>query len=154
MDNDINLTVCIDKVAASGGYMLMCSGDELLANKSSIVGSIGVISASFGFKDLIEKIGVQRRVFTAGENKSFLDPFLEVKEKDVEKLIKVQKSIFENFKALSLIDYSELKPSNCRWADVDKKMGSSKGHNIPQSICFTNFIKDKNYLLNFLNEIF
>jgi hypothetical protein len=63
-------------------------------------------------------------------------------------------SFFKKFKGINFIDYSELKPSNCRWADVDKKMGSSKGHNIPQSICFTNFIKDKNYLLNFLNEIF
>lgn len=63
-------------------------------------------------------------------------------------------SFFKKFKGMNFIDYSELKPSNCRWADVDKKMGSSKGHNIPQSICFTNFIKDKNYLLNFLNEIF
>ena len=98
--NNVKVLTVAEDVAASGGYMLMCSGDELLANKSSIVGSIGVISASFGFKDLIEKIGVQRRVFTAGENKSFLDPFQEVKEKDVEKLIKVQKSIFENFKAL------------------------------------------------------
>ena len=98
--NNVRVLTVAEDVAASGGYMLMCSGDELLANKSSIVGSIGVISASFGFKDLIEKIGVQRRVFTAGENKSFLDPFQEVKEKDVEKLIKVQKSIFENFKTL------------------------------------------------------
>ena len=82
--------------------MLMCAGDELLANKSSIVGSIGVISASFGFKDLIEKIGIQRRIFTAGENKSFLDPFVDVQDKDVDKLIKVQVSIFENFKSLVL----------------------------------------------------
>ena len=87
--------------------MLMCAGDELIANKSSIVGSIGVISASFGFKDLIEKIGVKRRIFTAGENKSFLDPFVDVQDKDVEKLIKVQTSIFKNFKALVLKNRKE-----------------------------------------------
>ena len=100
--NNVKVLTIAEDVAASGGYMLMCSGDELLANKSSIVGSIGVISASFGFKDLIKKIGVQRRIFTAGENKSFLDPFKDVQEKDVEKLIKVQKSIFENFRDLVL----------------------------------------------------
>tara|TARA_A100001011_G_scaffold88458_1_gene92844 strand:- start:897 stop:1718 length:822 start_codon:yes stop_codon:yes gene_type:complete len=100
--NNVKVLTIAEDVAASGGYMLMCSGDKLLANKSSIVGSIGVISASFGFKELIEKIGVQRRIFTAGENKSFLDPFIDVQDKDVEKLINVQKSIFENFKTLVL----------------------------------------------------
>ena len=82
--------------------MLMCAGDILLANKSSIVGSIGVISASFGFKKLIDKVGIKRRVFTKGDRKSFLDPFEEVSKKDVSKLIKVQDSIFENFKNLVL----------------------------------------------------
>jgi signal peptide peptidase SppA len=93
------LTVAED-VAASGGYMLMCSGDKLFANKSSIVGSIGVISASFGFKKLIDKIGVKRRIFTKGDKKSFLDPFEDVSKKDIDKLIKVQDSIFQNFKEL------------------------------------------------------
>ena len=93
------ITVAED-VAASGGYMLMCAGDKLFANKSSIVGSIGVISASFGFKKLIDKIGIKRRVFTKGDRKSFLDPFEDVSKKDVDKLIKVQDSIFENFKDL------------------------------------------------------
>jgi signal peptide peptidase SppA len=101
-ENKVKVITIAEDVAASGGYMLMCAGDELLANKSSIVGSIGVISASFGFKDLIEKIGIQRRIFTAGENKSFLDPFVDVQDKDVDKLIKVQVSIFENFKSLVL----------------------------------------------------
>ena len=105
--NKVKVITIAEDVAASGGYMLMCAGDELLANKSSIVGSIGVISASFGFKDLIEKLGVKRRIFTAGENKSFLDPFVDVQDKDVEKLIKVQVSIFENFKALVLKNRKE-----------------------------------------------
>lgn len=78
----------------------MCAGDKLFANKSSIVGSIGVISASFGFKKLIDKIGIKRRVFTKGDKKSFLDPFEDVSKKDIDKLIKVQDSIFENFKSL------------------------------------------------------
>ena len=103
----VKVVTIAEDVAASGGYMLMCAGDELLANKSSIVGSIGVISASFGFKDLIEKLGVKRRIFTAGENKSFLDPFVDVQDKDVEKLIKVQVSIFENFKSLVLKNRKE-----------------------------------------------
>ena len=66
--------VFAEDVAASGGYLIACSGDEIYANPSSIIGSIGVIYSSFGFKDLIQKIGVQRRVYTAGKNKSTLDP--------------------------------------------------------------------------------
>ena len=98
--NKKKVIVFAEDVAASGGYMLMCAGDKLFANKSSIVGSIGVISASFGFKKLIDKIGIKRRVFTKGDRKSFLDPFENVSKKDVDKLIKVQDSIFENFKGL------------------------------------------------------
>ena len=100
--NKVKVITIAEDVAASGGYMLMCAGDILLANKSSIVGSIGVISASFGFKKLIDKVGIKRRVFTKGDRKSFLDPFEEVSKKDVSKLIKVQDSIFENFKDLVL----------------------------------------------------
>ena len=72
----------VEDVAASGGYWLACAADELYADVNSIVGSIGVISGGFGFTDLIKKIGVERRIFTAGENKSFLDPFLKVNKKD------------------------------------------------------------------------
>ena len=99
-ENNAEVITVAEDVAASGGYMLMCAGDKLFANKSSIVGSIGVISASFGFKKLIDKIGIKRRVFTKGDRKSFLDPFEDVSKKDVDKLIKVQDSIFENFKDL------------------------------------------------------
>ena len=63
-----------EDVAASGGYMLACAGDEIYANPSSIIGSIGVIYSSFGLKELIKKIGIERRVHTAGKNKSTLDP--------------------------------------------------------------------------------
>ncbi len=110
--NKTKVITVAEDVAASGGYMLMCSGDYLMANKSSIVGSIGVISASFGFKKLIDKIGIKRRVFTKGDRKSFLDPFEEVSKKDIAKLIKVQDSIFENFKSLVLKNRKKkIKPS-------------------------------------------
>ena len=88
---------CFVEDVASGGYWLACAADELYADVNSIVGSIGVISGGFGFTDLIKKIGVERRIFTAGENKSFLDPFLKVNKKDEEKLKKLQKLIHQNF---------------------------------------------------------
>ena len=79
-----------EDVAASGGYFIACAGDEIYANSSSIIGSIGVITASFGFKEMIKKIGVERRIYTAGKNKSTLDPFVEEKEEDVQRLKKLQ----------------------------------------------------------------
>ncbi len=89
--------VFAEDVAASGGYLIACAGDEIYANSSSIIGSIGVISASFGFKNLIEKIGVQRRVYTAGKNKSTLDPFLDEKEEDISRLKNIQLEIHQDF---------------------------------------------------------
>ena len=79
--NKKKIIVFAEDVAASGGYLIACAGDEIYANSSSIIGSIGVISASFGFQEAIKKIGVQRRVYTAGKNKSTLDPFKEEKMK-------------------------------------------------------------------------
>mgnify|MGYP001328247068 CR=1 FL=1 len=87
----------VEDVAASGGYWLACSADEIYADVNSIIGSIGVISGGFGFTELIKKIGVERRIFTAGENKSFLDPFLKVNKKDEIKLKDLQKKIHQNF---------------------------------------------------------
>ncbi len=86
-----------EDVAASGGYWLMTAGDELYAERASILGSIGVISASFGFTGLIEKLGVERRVHTAGENKSFLDPFSAEQDEDVTRLKDIQGQIHETF---------------------------------------------------------
>ena len=86
-----------EDVAASGGYLISCAGDEIYANKSSIIGSIGVIYSSFGFKDLIGKIGVQRRVYTAGKNKSTLDPFLDEKKEDIERLKNIQLDLHKDF---------------------------------------------------------
>ena len=95
--NKKKVIVFAEDVAASGGYLIACAGDEIYANQSSIVGSIGVIYSSFGFKDLIQKIGVQRRVYTAGKNKSTLDPFLEEKNEDIERLKNIQLDLHKDF---------------------------------------------------------
>jgi len=95
--NKKKVIVFAEDVAASGGYLIACSGDEIYANQSSIVGSIGVIYSSFGFKDLIGKIGVQRRVYTAGKNKSTLDPFMEEKQEDIERLKNIQLDLHKDF---------------------------------------------------------
>ncbi|UGY10921.1 MULTISPECIES: S49 family peptidase [unclassified Phyllobacterium] len=87
----------VEDVAASGGYMIAIAGDEIIADPSSIVGSIGVVSASFGFTDLIKKIGVERRVYTAGKNKATLDPFRPENKEDVEHLKSLQLEIHETF---------------------------------------------------------
>ena len=93
----VKVLIFAEDVAASGGYFIACAGDEIFANSSSIVGSIGVISASFGFKDLIQKIGVERRVYTAGKNKSTLDPFVAEKEEDVKRLKNIQLELHADF---------------------------------------------------------
>ena len=93
----VKVIVFAEDVAASGGYLIACAGDEIYANSSSIVGSIGVIYSSFGFKDLIKKIGVDRRVYTAGKNKSTLDPFLEEKKEDIERLKNIQLDLHKDF---------------------------------------------------------
>jgi len=89
--------VFVEDVAASGGYMLAVAGDEIIVDPSSIVGSIGVVAAGFGFKDLIEKIGVERRVYTAGKNKVILDPFQPEKEEDIDYLKSLQVELHETF---------------------------------------------------------
>lgn len=87
-------------VAASGGYWLLLAGDEIYAHNSSIIGSIGVIFSSFGFVDLIKKVGVERRVYTEGKNKAILDPFLPEEKENIEILKDAQRDIFESFKEL------------------------------------------------------
>ena len=89
--------VFAEDVAASGGYLIACAGDEIYANSSSIIGSIGVIYSSFGFTELIKKIGVERRVHTAGKNKSSLDPFQEEKLEDIERLKNIQLDLHKDF---------------------------------------------------------
>ena len=87
----------VEDVAASGGYWLACAAHEIYVDLNSIVGSIGVISPGFGFVDLIKKIGVERRVYTSGKSKSFLDPFKEEKKEDIDRLKSIQEQIHENF---------------------------------------------------------
>ncbi|MCJ8517588.1 signal peptide peptidase SppA [Pseudorhizobium tarimense] len=87
----------VEDVAASGGYMIALAGDEIFADPTSIVGSIGVVSGGFGFPELLRKIGVERRVYTAGENKVILDPFQPEKEGDVEYLKTLQLEIHKVF---------------------------------------------------------
>jgi signal peptide peptidase SppA len=96
-EKNVHIITFIEDCAASGGYYLACTGDEIYASNSSIVGSIGVISSGFGFTELIKKIGVERRVYTQGENKSILDPFLPEKESDVNILNDVGKDIHQEF---------------------------------------------------------
>ena len=95
--NKKKVIVFAEDVAASGGYLIACAGDEIYANSSSIIGSIGVIYSSFGFTELIKKIGVERRVHTAGKNKSTLDPFLEEKKEDIVRLKTIQLDLHRDF---------------------------------------------------------
>ena len=92
--------IFVEDVAASGGYMIACAGDDIHADPSSVVGSIGVISAGFGFTEAIDKLGVERRVFTAGESKSTLDPFKPTEDADVEHLQTLLVDIHDVFKRL------------------------------------------------------
>lgn len=87
----------VEDVAASGGYWLACAGDEIYASKSSVIGSIGVISSGFGFEDAIKKLGIERRVYTEGKNKSILDPFQATKPSDIKIIKQLQKQVHENF---------------------------------------------------------
>ena len=89
--------VFVEDVAASGGYMIACAGDDITVDPSSIVGSIGVISASFGFVEAIKKLGVERRVHTAGQNKSVMDPFQPEKKADIDRLKALQLEIHQIF---------------------------------------------------------
>ena len=84
-EKNIPVYAFVEDVAASGGYWLACAADEIWADHGSVVGSIGVISAGFGFQELIERYGIERRMFTAGKNKSTLDPFQPQKPADVKR---------------------------------------------------------------------
>jgi signal peptide peptidase SppA len=96
-EKGLKVYVFAEDVAASGGYLLALAGDEIYADASSIVGSIGVITASFGLHELIGKIGVERRVITAGESKDTLDPFLPQKQEDVERVKSIQQDVHAAF---------------------------------------------------------
>jgi signal peptide peptidase SppA len=97
-EKELPVTAFCEDVAASGGYWLACAADEIFADENSIVGSIGVISAGFGFVDLIERFGIERRVYSTGPRKGMLDPFQDEKPDDVDRLRELHEDIFENFK--------------------------------------------------------
>jgi len=99
-EKKLPVLVFVEDVAASGGYMLACAGDEIFCDPSSILGSIGVVGGSFGFEELIRKIGIERRLYTAGEHKAMLDPFLPEKPDDVARLKTLQHEIHAIFIAL------------------------------------------------------
>lgn len=99
-EKKLPVLVFVEDVAASGGYMIACAGDEIFCDPSSILGSIGVVGGSFGFQELIKKIGVERRLYTAGAHKAMLDPFLPENPDDVARVKALQREIHAIFIAL------------------------------------------------------
>ena len=99
-EKNIPVLAFIEDVGASGGYMLACAADEIICDQYSIVGSIGVVGGSFGFPKLMDKLGIERRLYASGERKTMLDPFLPEKPDDVKRIKAIQKDIHEHFIAL------------------------------------------------------
>jgi len=99
-EKKLPVLVFVEDVAASGGYMIACAGDEIICDPSSILGSIGVVGGTFGFQELIRKIGVERRLYTAGAHKAMLDPFLPENPDDVARVKALQREIHAIFIAL------------------------------------------------------
>jgi len=98
-EENVPVIAFCEDVAASGGYWLACAADEIFARDTSIIGSIGVISGNFGFTDLMQRIGVERRIHTAGDKKSMLDPFSKEDPKDVARLMAILKEMHSCFQA-------------------------------------------------------
>lgn len=96
-ENEVPVYAFCEDIAASGGYWLACAADEIYADGASIVGSIGVITAGFGFPDLLAKVGVERRVYSAGKRKAQLDPFQPENEDDIRHLKDLQKDLHAQF---------------------------------------------------------
>jgi signal peptide peptidase SppA len=99
-EKKLPVLVFVEDVAASGGYMIACAGDEIFCDPSSILGSIGVVGGSFGLQELIKKVGVERRLYTAGKHKAMLDPFLPEDPEDVARVKALQREIHAIFIAL------------------------------------------------------
>ena len=99
-EKKLPVLVFVEDVAASGGYMIACAGDEIICDPSSILGSIGVVGGSFGFQEAIKRLGIERRLYTAGAHKAMLDPFLPENPDDVAKLKAIQREIHQIFIAL------------------------------------------------------
>ncbi|MCC8407217.1 MAG: S49 family peptidase [Rickettsia endosymbiont of Sceptobius lativentris] len=96
-ENKIKIYSFIEDMAASGGYWLACSGDWIYASYSSVIGSIGVVSSGFGFHEAINKLGIERRVYTEGKNKAILDPFKPINKEDLKIIKDLQKQVYEHF---------------------------------------------------------
>jgi len=96
-ENKIKIYSFIEDMAASGGYWLACSGDQIYALRSSVIGSIGVVSSGFGFHEAINKLGIERRVYTEGKNKAVLDPFKPINKDDLKIIKNLQKQVYEHF---------------------------------------------------------
>src|SRR4051812_21261919 len=99
-EKNLPVLVFVEDVAGSGGYMIACAGDEIFCDPSSILGSIGVVGGSFGFQELIKRIGIERRLYTAGEHKAMLDPFLPEDPQDVARIKALQREVHAIFIAL------------------------------------------------------
>ncbi|UPK25520.1 S49 family peptidase [Bradyrhizobium sp. 195] len=99
-EKKLPVLVFVEDVAASGGYMIACAGDEIICDPSSILGSIGVVGGSFGFQEAIKRLGIERRLYTAGAHKAMLDPFLPENPDDVAKLKGIQREIHQIFISL------------------------------------------------------
>ena len=99
-EKDRRVIAFVEDAAASGGYMIACAADEIIVDQHSIVGSIGVVGGTFGFDKAIAKLGIERRLYTSGEHKAMLDPFLPENPDDVARLKNLQREIHEDFIAL------------------------------------------------------
>lgn len=139
-EQDVPVFAFVEDVAASGGYWLACAADEIYADHSSIVGSIGVISAGFGANVFLARQGVERRVHTAGQSKSFMDPFQPEKEEDVARLKRLLDQIHVNFishikerRADKLADHPDLFTGEIWVGEGAKDMGliDGIGHLVP-----------------------
>ena len=98
MEHDLPVFAFIEDVAASGGYWLACAANEIYADRASVVGSIGVVSAGFGFAEALDKLGIERRLHAQGRRKAMLDPFRPEDPEDVERLVTIQRGIHQAFK--------------------------------------------------------
>lgn len=98
-EHEVPVYAFCEDVAASGGYWLACAADHIYAEGASVIGSIGVVSAGFGFPEVMQKVGIERRVHTAGDSKAMLDPFRPEDPKDVKRLRELQEDVHDQFKS-------------------------------------------------------
>jgi len=153
-DKKIPVLAFTEYVAASGGYWLALAGDEIYADPMSIVGSIGVISAGFGAHELLAKIGIERRVYSQGDNKSLLDPFKPEDPKDVEKLRAIQTDIHQQFiafvkgrRALKLNGSDDVLFNGDIWTgERAKELGLVDGLGSMRTVCRRKFGEDVRFM--------